>query len=307
MKFLLFVGASCAWAQVGGPMLGLVPDGSAVRAMYGLPAAGMVGGAIPSGALRNIAISPAQNYALATAADGSTVMVFPAPSPTLPVPGAAASAGAIVVSPQGSAAASWLATNSKFQVLPPGTLLALQMGLSGGTPIYPEIDVTAFGAPISFAVSDDGSVAGIWADGVRLFSPSGSVTPISIGERAVAIAFFAGNDNLAIATPTRILSVAGGNVSTLYQVSGPRGGSDGPVGIAASGNNRWIVTAARSGEVIVIDTSTGAASKVDCECSPDGVFPIGGSVFRLTDATHGVKLVDASSGAVLIVPNGAAQ
>jgi len=40
---LCFTLASAAWGQVGGPVLGYLPDGNSIRTIYGLPAAGIVG------------------------------------------------------------------------------------------------------------------------------------------------------------------------------------------------------------------------------------------------------------------------
>jgi DNA-binding beta-propeller fold protein YncE len=290
--FLLLPAA--AWAQIGGPSLGLVPDGTQVRAMLGLPAAGAVGAVVSGGReLTNIAISPAQNYAIATAADdGSTVMVL-ATGAVSGVAGAAPNASRIIVSPQGAAAALWLAATSHFQIL---------SGLPGAATVH-EIDATAFGEPIAFAVSDDGHVAGSWPDGVRIFGADGSVNPVPIGERVVGLAFFAQRADLAVATVTRVLSVVGGAVSALYQPGAGKGRHlpDSPAGIAVSADNRWIAAAYRGGSVITVNVGSGSASKIECGCAPEGVFAIGGGVFRLT--SKAVKLIDASSGSVFEVPS----
>lgn len=290
---LLLIASSGAWAQVAGPSLGLVPDGAQIRTMYGMPAAGAVG-AVISGAtsLANIVISPAQNYAIATSADdGSTVLVLAAGTVS-PIPGAAANASRIVVSPQGSTAALWLPASSHFEVL---------TGLPG-TATMRDIDATAFGQPIAFAVSDSGQVAGSWADGLRMFGTDGSVTPVSISGRVLGIAFFAQRADLAVATLTRVISVVNGTVSVLYQFeAGPgRAVTDAPVGISVSADSRWIATALHGGVVVTVNVSSGAAAKVDCGCAPEGVFPLGGSIFRLTSGP--VKLIDASSGNVFVVP-----
>jgi len=36
---VVFTLASAAWGQVGGPVLGYLPNGNSIRTMYGLPAA----------------------------------------------------------------------------------------------------------------------------------------------------------------------------------------------------------------------------------------------------------------------------
>jgi hypothetical protein len=248
-------------------------------------------GAVISGgrSLANIAISPAQNYAMATATDdGSTVLVL-ASGAVSPVMGAAANASQIVVSPQGSAAALWLAASSQFQIL---------SGLPGA-PTVRSINAAAFGEPVAFAVSDDGEVAGAFADGVRVFGADGSVNTVSIAERVLALAFFAQRDDLAMATATHVISVIGGTVSVLTQDNAGRR-PDAPVGIAVSANNQWIATAVRGGIVVTVNVTTGASATIDCGCAPEGVFPIGGSAFRLTSKF--VKLIDASTASVFVVP-----
>jgi hypothetical protein len=290
---LVLIVSSGAWAQVGGPSLGLVPDGAQVRAMYGMPAAGAVGAVISGGStLENIAISPAQNYAVATSTnDGSTVLVLASGSVS-PIAGAAANASRIVMSPQGSTAALWLPANSHFEIL---------SGLPG-TATVRDIDATAFGPPIALAVSDGGQMAGSWADGVRVFGTDGSVTPVSIGGRVLELAFFAQRTDLAAATLTQVISVVNGAASVLDQfgAGSRRQIPDAPAGIAVSADNRWIVTALHGGQVVTVNVASGATARIDCSCTPEGVFAIGGGVFRLT--SESVKLIDASSGSVFAVP-----
>ncbi len=279
-----------AWGQIAGPSLGLVPDGSNVRAMYGMPAAGAVGAVISGGRpLANIAISPPQNYAIATATDdGSTVLVLASGSVSM-VAGAAANASHIVVSPQGSSAALWLAASSQFQIL---------SGLPGA-PTIRSINATAFGAPIAFAVSDDGEVAASWNDGVRVFGADGSVNPVPTAERVLALAFFAQRDGLMMATATRVISVGTWAVSLLDQDGASRH-LESPAGIAVSADSRWVATAIRGGIIVTVNVATGASATIDCGCAAEGVFPIGGSVFRLTSKV--VKLIDASTASVFVVP-----
>jgi hypothetical protein len=265
--------------------------------MYGMAAAGAVGAVISGGStLSNIAISPAQNYAIATADDGSTVLVL-ASGTVFPIAGAAANASRIVVSPQGLTAALWLPGNSHFEVL---------SGLPGAATVR-DIDATAFGQPIALAVSDSGQVAASWADGVRVFGTDGSVNPVSIGERVLQVAFFAQREDLALATLTRVISVVNGAVSVLdqFEAGQRRQAPDAPAGISVSANNLWIATALRGGVVVTVNVSTGAAARVNCACVPEGVFAIGGAVFRLTSGP--VKLIDASSDSVFAVPAAGVQ
>lgn len=281
-----------ALAQVGGPALGLVPDGAQIRVMYGMPAAGAVGPAIASG-LSNIAISPAQNFAIATNESGAAVLVLTTGAIS-PIGGTAAGATRIVISPTGSAAALWIPADSHFEVL---------TGLPAAASVQ-EIDASAFGSLIAFAVSDDGHLAGSFAGGMELFGTDGSVTPVAAAGRLTALTFFTQSTNLAAATPTSVSSIVNGTAAVLYQGS-PKAGRELPYtwemdGIGVSTDNRWIVAAARDGTVVTVNVASGTATRMDCGCAPEGVFAIGGTVFRLT--SRGVRLVDAASGNFFDVP-----
>jgi len=83
-----------------------------------------------------------------------------------------------------------------------------------------------------------------------------------------------------------------------------------PRAIVLSFDNQQAVVADASGKIVNITLSSNASTVTDCGCSPEGLYGLGGAVFRLTG--HGVsgrneshtelKLFDAASGAVLIVP-----
>jgi hypothetical protein len=80
-------------------------------------------------------------------------------------------------------------------------------------------------------------------------------------------------------------------------------GSFSPAGLATSFDNKEIVLADRRGSIYSINTATGTPSTVDCQCTPTGVFGLGGAVFRLTGSSIGaIKLFDAAAGAILAVP-----
>ena len=307
-----------AFAQVGAPSLGLVPDGSQIRRMYGLPAAGVVGDAIDLGRdLSAIAISPRQDYALATASDNGAALLILANGAVTEIAGASPNAARIAISPTGSAAALWFPSNSHFEMV---------TGLPA-VPSIREIDATALGPPIAFAVSDDGRLAGSWPSGVHQFGTNGALSSLSVPGEVFALAFFAQRPDLALATAANIFSVTDGTISTLFDANVLRENArrpqlhatSAPVGIAASFDNQWLVTATRAGTLIAIDMNNGNASTMNCFCAPQGVFGIGGAVFRLTNPfaviTHpsgnpldiymmnfGVELFDAAAGAVLSVP-----
>jgi len=304
--------AGTAWAQIAGPMLGWVPDSAQIgpqirpqiRPMYGLPGAGAVAGAIASGhTLALLAVSPRQDYVLATDADsGAALVVVPGTSAS-PIAGVAAGADRMAISPRGSTAALWFAATSHFEIV---------SGLPG-TPSVREIDATFLGEPGAFAVSDDGgSLAGAWRAGVYTFGPDGAVSRVGPEGDVDALAFYAGRSDLVYTSAARVLSVSNGTASVLYEsdaagVIGPRRGAgrglSPAAGIATSFDNRWVVRASRTGTVLAIDTSSaGATTAYDCGCAPEGVFGLGGAVFRLTGAQVNVKIFDAAAAMMFAVP-----
>jgi DNA-binding beta-propeller fold protein YncE len=296
--------SGAAWAQVGAPVLGYVPDGGRIRPVYGIPAAATVATPLDYG--RNfslIAISPLQNFALVTSADTGAVLLAASNGSTTSLPGAAPNPDRIVLSPGGSAAVLWFSSTSHLQIV-------------SGLPNAPSIreadatflsalldDSSSADAPGALAVSDDGQwVAGSWSRGLYAFGPNGEVTRLPMRERAAALAFFAGRQDLALATELHVFSIAdvGGRaaVSTLYA-----GDRLTPVGMALTSDNQRMVVAASSGTLLTLDLAAGSTSRFDCGCAPVGVFGMGRAAFRLTGLTGSFfKLFDASSSEVLFVP-----
>jgi hypothetical protein len=290
-----------AFAQVGGPFLGYLPDGPRLRSMYGLPAAGAIGAAIDAGRdFSHIAISPTQKFAVATAADTGEVLVVKPGLGNTSIKGASADPDMIAMSPGGTAAALWFPATGKLQAI---------SGLPDA-PTVRTIDASFLNSsPLSIAISDDGQwAAAIFSAGVYAFGPSSEVIPLQTDPGVVALAFFHNRHDLALASASRLTSIAdvGGSTTTsvLYDYSAQ---SLSPRALAVSFDNVTAVLADSAGKIVSV--ARGAASISDCGCSPEGVYGLGGPVFRLTGsgaARSGprtdLKLFDASTGAVLIVP-----
>ena len=289
--FAMLLAASAA-AQVSTPLVGWLPEGTEIRPMKGLPAAAFIGPAVNTGRLLGgMAVSPAQNYVLATAADTQQVLLI--------VPGVSATPlnapldpDQMVISPAGSAAALWYAATAQVEIV---------SGLPA-SPTMRQINLGNFTAPTALAVSDDGQwFAAASASGAYVWGSDGSPQPVYSGSDAGAMAFFAGSSNLALATSTQLLSVSNGATSVLEQ------GTFSPAGIAVSSDNQKIVYADQNGAIdsinVVNGAANGAVSTFACPCRPGGVFGLGNEVFRLTTSNTGpVQLFDASAGAVLAVP-----
>lgn len=278
-------------AEMSGPSLGYTPDGSRVRPMYGLPGAGAVGDPVNIG--RELAeITAAPNYALAIAADnGQALMIAGGAAAVLN--GTAPGASEIAVSPAGASAALWF-LNGHFEIV---------TGMPS-SPAVRDLDASFLtGAPASIAVSDDGqSVVGVWENGAFIFHSNGAAAIPLNGIEAVA--FLPNQNRMVAATADGISEIDGGAVTDLYHVTGNRRteARDAAVGIGASADDRYVVAADRAGEVVTVDLTAGTSSITRCGCAPEGVFPLGGTLFRLTGAAHQVNVFDASENAVLVIP-----
>lgn len=296
---LAVAAAALASAQVSAPLVGWLPEGTQIRPMNGLPAAATLGAPANVGrALMHIAVSPSQNYVLASdAGTGEVLLVVPGVSgvsnATLDT---AVNPDQIAASPRGSSAILWFSAAAQFEIL---------SGLPGA-PAIRQIDAPFLNTALSaIAVSDDGQwMAAASSAGVYEWGADGVPHQLYGGSDAAALAFFTGSSELAMATSTQLLSIVGSETpgvgsetSVLYQ------GSFSPVGLAVSFDNREIVLADQSGTIYSVDAATHTTSTIGCHCRPGGVFGLGGAVFRLTSSSIGVvKLFDAAAGAILAVP-----
>jgi hypothetical protein len=283
--------AGAVSAQVTGPLLGWLPEGSGIRPMRGFPAAATLGRAENLGhALTHIAVSPCQNYVLGSDAATGEVLLIAGGSVT--ALSASVKPDQIVISPRGSSAALWYSGASQFEIL---------SGLPA-TPSIRIVDASLANANSFLAVSDDGqSVASASSAGVYEWTAGSAPHQIYGGSDAAALAFLAGTSELAIATSTQLLSVNGSATTVLYSHAFS------PAGLAASFDGQEIVLADQSGTIYSLNSTTHAASTFDCQCRPSGVFGLGGAIFRLTGSSIGaIKLLDAAAGSILAVPGDAA-
>ena len=288
--------AGVAFAQVGAPQLGWVPDGARIRPVYGIPAAAAVGVPIPADQdFSQIAASPARNYVLVSAADTGTVSIYTTEHGLVAVNGASGAPDLVVLSPRGSAAALWFSSLNQVQVI---------TGLPNA-PTIRQLDASLLGsAPAALAVSDDGTwLVGVGPGDVYAFGPSSEVNRLPV-ENVVALVFFQGTHNLAAASAAGLQTMTG--IESFAVVSNLLTSADSslqPVAIAATFDNRTLVLADQSGSVTAIDIASGAATTSDCGCQPLGLFGMGPSAFRLTGLESGAfKLLDAASGEILFVP-----
>ena len=292
--------ATAALAQVGAPQLGWVPDGARIRPVYGIPAAAAVGAAIPADRdFSRIAVSPARDYVLVSAADTGSVSIYTTERGLTPLDGAGNAPDLILLSPRGSAAALWFSSINQVQVV---------TGLPDA-PAIRQLDASFLGSlagsgPGALAISDDGNrLAGVWPGGVYTFGPNAEVNRLPV-ENVIAIAFFQGTQDLAAAGAAGLQMVTG--ISGFAAASNLLSSADSslqPVAVAATSDNRTLVVADRSGSVTTVDIGSGAATASDCGCLPEGLFGMGPAAFRLTRLDGGAfKLFDVAHGEILFAP-----
>jgi hypothetical protein len=297
--------ASAAWGQLGGPVLGYLPDGNSIRTMYGLPAAGAVGSALNAGrALTVSVVSPSQNFALGVAADtGELLLLIPSADGSAAavssVNGAAAGASGVVLSPDGSAAASWFSSTGHIQVV---------NGLPDSAAVL-DIDASFLGAaPTALAVSDDGQwVTGAWTQGLYVFGPMGQVTMLPVDAPVTALSFFHRRADIVLVTATQTITISdigGAALPAMIWSTPDTGAPTGSLlGIGVSFDNNSVVMAWDSGGLITVNLAAGTSAGADCGCAPAGIFGLGGSVFRLTGLNAGaLKVFDSATGGVWFVP-----
>jgi hypothetical protein len=291
----LFASAG-AWAQVSGPVLGLVPDGPRIREMVGLPGAGKVGNPWKTGReLAAIAVSSNPGFALGTATGNGQVVMIATGGAATPLAGVNANPDRIVMSPGGASAGFWFTSSSLFQIV---------SGLPGSPAVRNINAAFPGGTPVAFAVSDDGNwLAGAWTTGVYAFGPDGSVTQLPADGRVAALAFFSQSTNLALASPQHISEIADiGGKATYSLLYDSQNDPLAPAGIGTTADNARVVMADTTGAIYSINLATNNVAVVECECAPAGLFGLGGTAFRLTSLSSGVKVFDASTGSILVVP-----
>lgn len=302
MRRALLLAAACAiaGAQIAPPRLGWIPDGARLRPVYGTARTAALEDAPDIGRdLANIVISPLQNYALATAADNGDVLLIIPGNAAAPVARTSASPDRIVISPGGSATALWFASTGHVQIV---------SGLPAA-PAVQEIDASFLGAIRAMAVSDDGSwVAAVSDQGV--YAIGSQTIPLPVDPDVAALTFFAGSSDLALATGSGIVSLTGfasnPQISTLYASATPISA----VGIAISPDNSSLAVADAGGVVYLVSLVGGVESALailDCDCAPEGVFPLGTAAFRFTSPANGpVKILDLETSRVAVIPAGPA-
>jgi len=275
--------------SIEGPRLGFVFDHAikSVRPILGIPGAATLGQPLDSALdLRKIAISPMQDYVLATEGEHNQVVVLATnrtPMVPVAVQGADRGPDQLIVSAGGTAAALYYKGGNHVEVI-------------GGLPSAPTISsrlyLSAGQVPTALTVSDDGQtlLAGV-ADSVYWVSASGEV-PILKGLHKIASIALASNRTALIADGLtnqihRVQNVTSGVEADV--VAGPKEGIAAPVAVAISQDGkRAFVANGKSGTIAILDLQAKTQlSQLSCQCTPTGLDRLAGTdVFRLTEPSN---------------------
>jgi hypothetical protein len=272
--------------RVGGPVLGFVFDraSGSIRPLLGIPGSSTLGGSLPGdSAFLNAASDP--EYSLALDGDGIAVLVSQAGR--RPLPGAAAAASRVVVSPRGTAAALYFAGSATAQIFT-------------GMPDAPQVvrAVSMDRTPDALAVSDNGATllassrTGRNGEVVTAYAAGQPSQILHRARRISALAFVPGTSNVLIAEGdgVKLVSPAFG-VQTIDTTSLD------VVAVAASSDGSKVFAASRGGQVTILDLRTASRTSVACGCVPGVLARLrGNAVFRLNDVGDGpLWLLDGDS------------
>jgi len=308
MKFVfatLLASAGAVLAQVGAPVMGLVPEAGSLRVLYGIPAAGFAGDPVPVGRVLSTAQTSSAGFALGIAQNtGELLLIRNAAQQTAaePIANVAAGASRIVMSPGGTAA---LAVYESGRVSVIG-------GLPGAITVR-LADISFLGAPpASLAVSDDAQwIVGAWGSAVYALGPAGQVNLLPTDGAAQQVTFFHGKSDVALITANQVALISDIGSAAVPKIIWqkppdlpPDAVTQVATGLAVSADNQRLTVAGSLGGLYTMDLAhDNAGIYTECGCTTQGLASMGASLYRISAFEDGSwKLYDAATGAVLFVP-----
>ncbi|MEQ1884313.1 MAG: hypothetical protein ABL967_04575 [Bryobacteraceae bacterium] len=295
--------AALCMAQMRTPLMGVAPDGGALRPMYGIPSSGSLGHPMPApGSVHHSAVSPTGTVAIGvTPEEGKPVVIRMGPDGAqfVDIPGAAQGADRVCLSPSGSAALLVNSATGAAQVV---------VSMAGEPAIGRSLNLSGVTLQAT-AVSDDGAWVVASSDGgVIAYGPEGQPATLPVEGTVTALTFLHGRLDVVATTATTVTLISEinglANAQALYapppDAPPPL---ESPVSIAVSEDNNDVVLMEPSGGIGHINRKTFAVTVADCHCAPAGLFGLGGTVFRVTSVDDGsAKVYDAATDSIWIVP-----
>jgi len=289
-------------SSINGPSLGFVTNDKGTTIW---PLLGILGAAVPgqplelSESVRDAAISPQQDYALATSmATGQPIIIRldAADTPSAPLAGSRLHSALIAISPTGSGAALYDKS---------ARVLQLVSGLPASPQIVYELDISGLDGDMQdLAVSDNAGVALVVVgnESRTLWTIQGNGSLSSVNAiRPSRLAFIANRTDALIAddatqevfllqnldqAPVRMPGIVMRDVDRQFSA------------ISASRDGRSLYVAQDGSENIsIIDLQTRETTVLSCHCRPTVFSPLRGtSVFRLNGISNGpITVLDAST------------
>ena len=288
-------------SQIGVPLLGYVVDSAAasIRPVTGIPGASTIGSPLDFGtASSGVAVSPRQDFAIGTGADGAVRILSLQPGNyTSRILATAGTPQQIVFSPAGGTAGLYLQDRAKLQIF---------TDLPQEATLIHEIDVSGTGSWRSAAISDDGKLAVILAgdqDSATLWLSYGGGDPVQLQAPAgtAAAGFRRGSDEATAATwDGQVYLLENLATGPTVRVVTPRDSRiSQPVAIQFSPDGERIYVATGQGTVAEFGIRSGGATFVSCGCKPSGLFPLrSAALIRLNEFSGGpLMLLDTSNAA----------
>jgi len=285
---LLAASAMVFSASLEGPRMGMVFDSStkAIRPILGIPGAAIMGAPLKTALdLRRVAISPGQDFALASQGEHNEVVVVHldrAPMTSTLVQGAHRGPDQMVFSPGGRVAAIHYKDGNRIQVLG---------GLPSAPKVMDELYLSGSALHSTLAVGDDNTVLASGGNSVYWVTHSGEV-PILKG---------VGKVSAITLTTARLALVADAGTNQIHRLqnltnaletdilAGPAQGIATPVAVAISSDaRRAFVANGKTGVVAILDLQGKTVlHKIDCGCRLTGLDRLDGdNLFRLTEPSN---------------------
>jgi hypothetical protein len=263
-----------------------------VRPVLGIPGASFFGNSLALGYdVASASISPAGDVAAIVAADGSVHLVGLSGTGAAEVPlnGAVARPARVVFSPSGSAMALIAGSHAQvFGGLPGAANLVNTLDLSAAVAAPPAAQAptrrpaAVFG---SMALSDDGTLLLIAANGTVHLAGAGGPHSFDMGGRETVVAFAPAGHDAVFATKYGATVIRSIDNTATQQPLAPAAPLDNIMGTAFAADGRTLFLAGGQ-QITAFDLSTGTPTSIACNSNPTRLERMGG-VYRLNDFGSG--------------------
>ena len=290
--------AVAQFGSLSGPVFGYVVDSKNgdIHPVKGILGSATVGERLDIGVTPSLIVTLGQGQAIAATTDAVelwTLSLDTARITRSPIAGLAGNPTRVSVSLQGNAAAFYYSGSNQIQVV---TGLPKEPRFSGAfqtNATVTQMSVHDDGTLVVYSVTaaDEESLYAWTADlgSPRFVATASSVSGIAITKSGDAVVADRGANKVFA-----VWSAGSGAVRGL--LADENDGVSDPVGVAVSSAKRIYIANARSGSVIVLDSSGHYLKSYSCNCSVKGLTPIRESVFRLTERIDQTTfLLDATS------------